>query len=259
MATSQAVTKPTTRLHSRATWSARDDRLAFVAWLAFLWIGILVGFGVDIPRFLHEVPPAPTIIYYHGAVFTIWMLLLTAQITLVVSNRVALHRRLGWFLAGWACLMAVLGPWAAFASQTVLIHGPEYNPPFLSLQLGDIVAFVVLLAWGISLRKNPAAHKRIMILSTLAIVNVGFARISRHIWHPPGSILVWYFWEFAFSCMLVALMGIYDWRRGRLMKQFAIGAGGLLVWQALMTFLLHWPPWKMFASGLVAAWARHFG
>lgn len=259
MVTPHAVTKQTTLWHSRATWSVRADRLAFVAWLVFLWIGILVGFGMDIPRFLHEVPPAPTVISYHGAVFAVWMLLLTTQITLVVRDRTALHRRLGWFLAGWACLMAVMGPWAAFASQTVLIHGPEYQPAFLSIQLGDILAFVVLLAWGVSLRKNPAAHKRIMILSTLAIVNVGFARISHHIWHPPGSIIVWYFWEFGAACILVALMGIYDWRRGHLMKQFVMGAGGLLVWQGITTFLFFWPPWKVFASGLVATWARHFG
>jgi hypothetical protein len=32
-------------------------------------------------------------------VFTVWMLLLTAQVLLVLGNRMAWHRRLGWFSA----------------------------------------------------------------------------------------------------------------------------------------------------------------
>ena len=178
MATTSAVGRPGSTWHTRATWSARQDRLAFVLWLGLLWTGVLAGFGVDMGRFVHEAPPAPRVVYFHAVVFVGWMLLLTAQVLLVVGDRVALHRRLGWIATGWACLMAVMGPWAAFASQTVLIHGPEYDPPFLAVQMGDIIAFVILVAWGISLRKNPAAHKRIMILSTVALIEAGYGRIT---------------------------------------------------------------------------------
>jgi len=62
---------------------------------------------------LHENPPASCVVHVHAFVFTIWLLLLSAQILLVVGNQVASHRRLGWFAAIWICRMAILGAWAA--------------------------------------------------------------------------------------------------------------------------------------------------
>jgi hypothetical protein len=38
----------------------------------------------------------------------------------------------------------------------------------------DIVGFLVLLAWGIALRRNPAAHRRMMILATISLADPGF-------------------------------------------------------------------------------------
>lgn len=259
MATTSAVGKPRVTWHTRATWSARDDRLPSAVWLGLIWLGILSGFGVDMPRFFHEAPPAPRAIYFHAAVFTAWLLLLTTQVLLVVRDRVALHRKLGWLAAGCACLMAVLGPWAAFASQSVLLHGPNYDPPFLSIQLGGITAFLVLVVWGISLRKNPGAHKRIMILCTIALVDAGFGRFTGWIWPAePKSVLVWYFYEYYGNVLILTAMATWDWWRGRLMKQFAVGAVGLIACEILEDLLYHWGPWKVFTTGLIAAWARHF-
>src|SRR5580698_8212856 len=99
--------------HVRGAWSAREDRKASAVWLGILWAGMIAGFGVDFPGYLRKNPPAPVLVHVHAAVFTVWMLLLTAQVLLVLRDRVALHRKLGVFLVGWACVMAVLGPWAA--------------------------------------------------------------------------------------------------------------------------------------------------
>ena len=62
------------------------------------------------------------------------MLLLTAQVLLVLTNRVGWHRRLGWFSAGWACLLAVMGPWGVIATAMydVKLHGP-LPYPFMSV------------------------------------------------------------------------------------------------------------------------------
>src|SRR5205814_6045259 len=103
MSPAPAVKTPAPFLHVRGSWSARDDRAASMVWLGILWVGMFAGFGVDFRRYLNENPAAPKITYLHGVVFTVWMLLLTAQVLLVVRDRVALHRKLGWFTAGWAC------------------------------------------------------------------------------------------------------------------------------------------------------------
>lgn len=246
--------------HVRGTWSARDDRGAFAVWLAILWVGMTAGFGLDFTTYLDQQPPAPAIVHVHAAVFTVWMLILTAQVILVMKDRVNLHRKLGIFAAGWAVLMVVVGPWTAIAWQAVHVEKFMLPPQFLMINLLDIVGFAVLLTWGLTLRKNPAAHKRVMILATIALADPGFARIPKHLlaWKPTTPFGIFWF-VFYGNVLLIGLMAAWDWRNGRLMKQFVMGAGGLLVAQCVTAMLFFWPPWQATALSLIKAWARHFG
>lgn len=257
MATTSAVSSAGFQWHTRATWSPREDGWAFAVWLGLLWVGLLAGFGVDLTRFFHETPPAPRVVGVHAFVFTGWMLLLTTQVLLVVRDRVRWHRKLGWLTAGWACLMGVMGPWAAAASQSLDLKGPEYVPPFLSVQLGDIAGFLLFVAWGIALRRNPAVHKRIMILSTIALIDAGFGRFTSWVWPTePTSRIMWFLWDFYGNVLLLALMTLWDWRRGRLMKQFVLGALILVTMEIVETLLYFWSPWKEVTASWVHAWAR---
>lgn len=257
MATTPVAVGSRFKLHTRATWSAREDRLPSLVWLALIWFGMIVGFGVDIPRFRHELPPPSAVAYVHGAVFTVWLLLLTAQILLVVRDRVALHRKLGWFTANWAGLMLVLGVWVAMVAKGPVPSGPG-SPQFLSVNFGSLIAFAVFVLWGVALRKNPAAHKRIMILSTVAILDPGYGRISGWLFRDPHSMLLWFLWNFWGDILVLAAMAAWDAKRGRLMKQFAVGAVCLVALQWVQVVLYFWAPWKVFTTGLVATWTTHF-
>lgn len=259
MATTALLRGPSTKLHVRGTWSARDDRTASAVWLGVLWVGIIAGFGVDFPRYLRENPSAPLVVHLHGAVFSIWMLLLTAQVILVLRDRIGWHRKLGWIMVGWACLMAVMGPWAAMASHIVNLHGPSSDPPFISVQFVDIAGFLILLAWGIALRKNPAAHRRMMILATVSFADPGYARFSEWlIPTKPASVLPWFFYTFYGNVLLIVLMTIWEWWRGRLMRSFVIGAAATLVGEFVASVLYFWGPWKTVTLSWIVACARHF-
>ncbi len=258
MATASTVQKASAFLHGRGAWSARDDRAASMAWLGLLWLGMIVGFGVDFPRYLRENPPAPKITYIHGTIFTIWMLLLTTQVLLVVSDRISLHRRLGWITAGWACLMAVFGPWAVIASDVVNLHLPTGDPPFLSVNIVDLGLFLIFVAWGIALRKNPAAHRRMMILSTVALADPGYSRFSGWLMQEPASVVPWFIWMFYGNVIIVLAMAAWDWWRGRLMRQFVIGASAMVAAMYVASTLYFWPPWKALTLSWVESWARHY-
>ncbi|HSY36244.1 MAG TPA: hypothetical protein VK814_10880 [Acidobacteriaceae bacterium] len=259
MATAPPIHGPKTFLHVRGTWSARDDRAPSAVWLGLLWLGMILGFGFDFSRFLHEHPPAPRILYVHAVVFTGWMLLLTAQVLLVLRDRIAWHRKLGWFLAGWAVLMVILGPWGAMASQAAMLNTPFSDPPFLSVNVANMVGFVAVLCCSIAQRKNPAAHKRLMILTTVAICDPGFARFSGYLWpHEPHSAIVWFFYIFYGNVLLVTLMAAWDWHRGRLIRSFVFAATGLIAAEATASALYFWSPWKGVTLSWVQLWAKHF-
>lgn len=260
MATVPAVAPSRFILHTRGSWSARDDRTPSAVWLGILWVGMFAGFGVDFPRYLGEHPAAPWIVHVHAAVYSVWMLLLTTQVLLVVRDRVSIHRRLGWLLVAWAGLMTVLGPVAILSSDAANLGNPDFNPAFIAIAFENVICFVSLLAWGIALRKNPAAHRRLMILSSVAFADPGFARFSGWLF-PRGSasLPVYHVYIFYGNILLVCLMAAWDWSRGRLMRQFVVGGAALLTAEFTASCLYFWPPWKAVAIGWVQAWGRHFG
>lgn len=257
MSTATPIQHSRTILHTRASWSARDDRIPSAVWLGILWVGILGGFGLDIPSFMHQQPPAPKIIYVHAFVFTMWLVILTAQVLFVLGDRVAWHKKLGLFAAFWAGLVVILGPWAGLAQGATLLPHPQ---TFLSADALAIAIFAAFIIWGFTLRKNPAAHRRIMILATVAFASAGFGRLSVHLLNPNlaqiNTPLSFFAWNYYGDVLLVVLMAAWDWWRGRLMRPFVIGAVALIAADCLASFLRYWGPWNKFAVALVRAWVK---
>jgi hypothetical protein len=91
--------------------------------------------------------------------------------------------------------MVVLGLWTAMVAKAPVDSGPA-SPQFLSVNFGSLFAFIFFVFWGVALRGNPAAHKRIMILSTVAILDPGYGRLTGWLWPEPHSMLTWYFFNF---------------------------------------------------------------
>jgi hypothetical protein len=217
---------------------------------------MLFGFGLDAKRFLDQHPPL--LLHLHATVFTIWMFLITAQVLLVVRNRVDLHRKLGWLLVAWACFMGVMGPVALYTSTMmhVKVHGIGPDP-FMCVQILDISSFLVLLAIGISLRKNPAAHKRMMILSSVSLAAPGFARFLRYVYpteaHAPIHFL---FNTYYGNVLLIVSMLSWDLYRGRLVRSHVIASITLLVCLCLNSVLYFWKPWSDLTLQWVTAWAK---
>ena len=51
------------------------------------------------------------VIHVDGVAFTLWIVSLIVQTSLVSAGRVQIHRRLGIFVFGLACAMVILGRW----------------------------------------------------------------------------------------------------------------------------------------------------
>jgi uncharacterized membrane protein len=147
---------------------------AFLAMTGFIWLGVLAGFGTDIATHLSR--SYPPIVHVHALAMVSWLGLFTAQVLLVRTGRTALHRRLG-LIAPWlAAAMLVLGPATAIFMDRLAFETKHAPPDFLAVQLSDMLAFATMTAAALLLRKDKAAHKRLMLLGTLYISDAGFAR-----------------------------------------------------------------------------------
>jgi hypothetical protein len=115
--------------------------------------------------------------YFHGVLFTAWVLLLILQTSLVAARRVDIHRKLGVAGAVMAAAMVVVGSMTAIAAAARGSAPPGVDPlQFLAVPLFDMVVFAPLVAAAVWLRKNKEAHKRLMLLATINLMAAAIAR-----------------------------------------------------------------------------------
>jgi hypothetical protein len=234
----------------------RPDRKIYIAWIGVVWAAIVSGFGLDFGRYMTERPNPPFILHFHAAVYVLWLVLISVQIFLVETNDIRRHKTLGWYTAILSAVMVPLGLTAALVDQARQIGTPEYAPQFLSLEFGEMIGFSVFIASGILWRKNLAAHKRLMILSAVAISDAGFARL----WlmgfkaNVPGYFGWWLQYYWGIALMLIAMMAWDWWKRGRIHPVVLGGAALLWTCEAIAAWLFYSPGWKAMMIALVNAW-----
>lgn len=235
-----------------ASWVVPADRTAPAVWLGIIWIGMLLGFGVDFPIFLQRQPPAAGIVYLHAAVYTGWLVLVSVQVAFVLRGRLTQHRRLGSKAAYVAILMVPLGLAAGLA--TVAQH--RAGPGLLALNLVDVLGFIIFVAFGLRYRSDPAAHKRLMMLAMVSIADPGYARFALRFLPFPHTPLGWFMTIFYGNVLLLAAMFGWDlWRRGRIHPALLAGGLSLLGAEFLTAFLYFNPAWRAMAGGVAHAWS----
>lgn len=238
-----------------ASWETPADRKAPAVWLGIFWLGIIIGFGVDLPGFLRERPSATGIIYIHAVVFLGWLVLLTVQVAFVLRGRMNLHRRMG-SKAGYVALFMV--PLGLATALTAAAQGHEH-PRFIILQLVDLLGFITFIALGLKYRNNPTAHKRLMMLAMVSIADPGFNRAIQYLYPDPRTPLDWFLSLFYGDLLLLTAMFCWDlWRRRRVHPALLIGGTSLVGVELLTAFVYFSPTWNAIATSMVHAW-EHAG
>ena len=231
------------------------ERNFFLFLLAGIWIGVVGGFGSDIADHVRTgARPYLPIVHVHAVAFVAWLFLLTSQILLIRMRRVALHRRLGIAAAYMVPVMLLLGMAAAWA-----VHFQKYTPEqphtaFFSVEISSLLTFGVLAGAGLWQRGDSAAHKRLMLLSTIYLSSAGFARLWDFM---VGDALGDGFWPFFTELylavdLLVLALGLHDFvRRRRLHPAYLAGVGWIFVNEVGSVGLYFSPAWRAFAPALI--------
>jgi hypothetical protein len=139
---------------------------------------VAVGFGPTADRLvIHPALPRPRILYVHIAVFTGWTLLFLAQAALVVSRRIAWHRRLGLCGIVLGALVPVLGISTVLVIKRLEIARDHAgNDAALIVPFFDMLAFTVAFSLAIYWRKRPEIHRRLMLVASCGLTVAAFAR-----------------------------------------------------------------------------------
>ena len=245
-------------IHTTATWPAREDRRAALAWLAIFWTFVGVGFGFDLHNYLHEHPAVPGIVNIHAITTTLWLLTATALVLMVETGNVRFHRRFGWFAAGYAALVLVIAPWSELSWQALNLQTPGALPPqFLSIAFSGVFCMAVLLPWGILMRRNSAAHRRVLILATICISDAGFSRMVGLFLPQPTTFFGTYLFYEGGNLSLIVLMFLWDWKRDRIMKQFLWAAFLVIAMGLTATGLYFNQTWQSITHSWLAGWSQH--
>lgn len=168
--------------------SATDRRAHswfYVGMSCILLLIVFVGFSRTLYlRSFFDVPELPTSLWAHGLVLTAWFVTFVIQTTFVAVRRPGIHRRLGWIGAG-------LGVAVFAVSMLVTLNvaprqralGVDIEARLRGLSgivwsdLAALVAFAIFLSTAIALRRRPEMHKRLMVLSSISIVQPAMSRI----------------------------------------------------------------------------------
>jgi hypothetical protein len=244
---SVAPAVPANAVSERAA-RALQERVFFSGMAIALTLIAFVGFAPSyyLKAHFHAPPELTPLLHWHGAAFTLWMVLLVAQTSLVASGRIAIHRKLGVAGVLLAACMIVLGGMVAITRAAEGALGPPGIPPlvFLSVPLVGLVVFAALLGAAIYFRRRPDFHKRLMLIATMELITAAIAR-----W--PGVLPLGPLGFFGLTDLLIVVIAIYDYlTRGRIHAATLWGGLFLVVSQPARLFISGTQTWQAIAVWL---------
>jgi hypothetical protein len=211
---------------------------------------VILGFSRTAnANLFHANPPRPLLLWIHGAAFSTWIVFFVAQSALVRARKVSVHRLLGWFGAGWAAVMVVLGFTIAVVMarfDTVVLQQKDVDA-FLSVPFADMMIFGPCIAMAIYWRRKPEYHRRLIFIASCQLMDAAIARFdfmfNHNLFFP------------ALDCLIVLGM-VRDWMVDkRVHKVYLYALPSLIVVQSLAIYA--WrinPKWWQGITQAIVGW-----
>jgi len=240
-----------------ATFDDRDrakfrERAFYTAMSGGFLILVFLGFSRTFflrPYFQTEA--LMPLLIMHGVLFSSWIALFLIQTTLVASKRTRVHRKLGVAGGILATLMVIVGTVTGIVRAKSVVPPPGFSSglTFLTIPLGDVLVFGILIGAALYYRNRVDIHKRLMTIATITLMPAAVARLPGAFFEQGGPLVF-----FGVSDLLIMPLLIYDVAtRGRPHRATVIGAALLVIshplriiignthaWIAFATWLTHW-------------------
>lgn len=213
--------------------SLLDRYFYFVMSLIFAGL-VIEGFGPTLDeKLVHPVVAPPTILWYHGVVFSAWLIFYILQTALVRTRNVSIHRTIGW--AGVALVVIMLPLGLATGVQMVHFEIYQLHMPnrwsFLAVPFFDVGSFALCIALAIWWRKKPELHRRLVYFGTSALLVAAFARLDHAYMRAHSNFYL------GADALIVLAMIRDQLVNGRVHKVYRVGLPIYVVAQIIVVYL----------------------
>jgi hypothetical protein len=145
--------------------------------------------------------------HVHGAIMASWLLLFLTQTILAARGNLNFHKQLGLVSVGVGAIM-----WLSLFVASIrprLVDPPPVADVTWDIVLIDVYAitlFATFFIWGVLARRNPAVHKRLLVLATAVLLQ---AAVDRMVFLPGMSAAIYVRFIYLDLFLIVPLL-IYD-------------------------------------------------
>lgn len=212
---------------------------------------IVFGFA----QFDLRMPPPPVaipwVVHAHAASMLAWLALTVAQPRLAGTHARAWHRRLGWASLGLLAAIVVFASMTCIAALRLGLIPPFFTPAyFFALVHVGMLGFIATVFAGIAMRRRSDWHRRLMLGSTVVIMEPALGRLL-----PMPLLGAWGEWV-AMGVQLGALGWLVARDRrvlGRVHPATVTAAGAVVAVHAAIDAAAVFPPFVAFAARVAAA------
>ena len=242
-------------VYSEVIRTQQQSKTVERAFYTTMAVGILITVFAGFSRTFYLRPYFQTqrlipLLILHGMVFSSWIILFITQTSLVAAKRTRTHMRLGIFGGVIASLMVVIGTSTAIVRAKGPSPIPGINPlSFLTIPLGDMLVFAILVGSAFYFRRRLDIHKRLMLLTTIALLPAAVARLPIGFVETGGPLMF-----YGLSDLFIVPCLVYDFvTRGRphratvlatilivVSQPLRLVIGSTHAWLAFATWITHW-------------------
>ncbi len=234
VASSPVATRALAQIDAR-----RRERNFFTGMSLALVLSVFLGFAPTyylkstFPGGQEYAPPEAFFYAVHGSVCTLWMVLVLVQTWLVRGRHLRVHAVLGMLSLVVAVGVAATGVYGALLAGTRErgFMAPPFDPEvFVLVPLLDAAFFAILTGAAIVYRRRPQAHKRLILLGTLSMIQAALVRIAPFgDWSGPVM-------QLGLTLLFVVVLGVWDKRSAGRVHPVTLWVGVPLFFSEFLRF-----------------------
>lgn len=233
-------------IDNRVTARQRE-RFFFTGMAVLFLITVLAGFSrTYFLRPVFQTEPLQPLLHLHGVLFSSWIVLMLIQTGLIATKRTRTHMQLGIAGGVLACLMLIVGTVTAIVRAKVIVVPPGSASPlqFLTIPLGDMLVFAILVGAAFYFRRQVGTHKRLMLIATITLMPAAVARIPLAFFQQGGPLVF-----FGITDLLLVPLVLFDLiTRGRPHQATLLGGALLVISHPLRLLIGATHAWLIFAT-----------